>query len=705
MILNTIIQMINDKCNGELFTFSEIAHHLDATIDDINAKLNSTFPAFTEFTSSAYPEQYPDYNFFPDRWIRSVVVTGVAYKFYTQDEEGADVATALRTEYAQNLFVMQRDYSNSIPEQFRASKQGYLMDGCGKSRSCDPANFTGSCCPPPHEIIIHGLPGKSAYQIAVDNGFVGSVQDWLNSLKGEKGDKGQQGFGQLGPQGAPGMSAYELAVELGFVGSEQDWLDSIVGPPGPIGPQGIQGYPGPQGIPGPVGLTGPKGDPGPQGIQGIRGPKGDPGPSGPQGPKGDTGPEGPEGPRGPEGPAGSGTGDMVASMYDPTNKASDAFSMGNMVETSTAKIMTDAERTKLAELDSANFVSSQDGRVVTYRESMGSQEFVQLKLAADYAGISLASNAILNYGNNTLTLGAGDTEITPLQDYTWLQITRNASLSNALTLQTTRGGSLGIHKIYGEHNPPPATPWDGGEVTNDIAINSSNGMLSLESNTGSGAVFVESETISLRADGQSSNSAALEVGMTDVNYYPAGSGGVPKPLATKEYVDNNKFNGGTITNNIEISHTSSSSAALMMYNTTTTEYSAFNQISSGGLQFGNGNDTSGIYTGFEISAGSLPKIALNSDGFNFVTYNVATEDYVNTAINNISATNISSGTLPAARLPATAVQTNVAKTMTAVLTAKNGTDYTTKQVRNIRFKTSDFTTSDLANGEIGIVYS
>ena len=33
-----------------------------------------------------------------------------------------------------------------------------------------------------------GVAGKSAYDIAVDNGFVGSETDWLASLKGDKGN-------------------------------------------------------------------------------------------------------------------------------------------------------------------------------------------------------------------------------------------------------------------------------------------------------------------------------------------------------------------------------------------------------------------------------------------------------------------------------------------------------------------------------------
>ena len=38
-----------------------------------------------------------------------------------------------------------------------------------------------------------GADGKSAYQIALDNGFVGSQSEWLASLKGDKGDKGEKG--------------------------------------------------------------------------------------------------------------------------------------------------------------------------------------------------------------------------------------------------------------------------------------------------------------------------------------------------------------------------------------------------------------------------------------------------------------------------------------------------------------------------------
>lgn len=35
-----------------------------------------------------------------------------------------------------------------------------------------------------------GIPGKSAYTIATENGFSGTEEEWLLSLKGLKGDTG-----------------------------------------------------------------------------------------------------------------------------------------------------------------------------------------------------------------------------------------------------------------------------------------------------------------------------------------------------------------------------------------------------------------------------------------------------------------------------------------------------------------------------------
>lgn len=54
-------------------------------------------------------------------------------------------------------------------------------------------------------MTLMGPEGKSAYQVAVDNGFVGSEKQWLESLKGAKGDRGAKGDkGAKGDRGTDG---------------------------------------------------------------------------------------------------------------------------------------------------------------------------------------------------------------------------------------------------------------------------------------------------------------------------------------------------------------------------------------------------------------------------------------------------------------------------------------------------------------------
>ncbi len=57
-----------------------------------------------------------------------------------------------------------------------------------------------------------GPRGFSAYEVAVQNGFEGTEEEWLLSLQGK--------------------SAYEIAVELGYEGTEEQWIASLKGDPG-----------------------------------------------------------------------------------------------------------------------------------------------------------------------------------------------------------------------------------------------------------------------------------------------------------------------------------------------------------------------------------------------------------------------------------------------------------------------------------------
>ena len=59
-----------------------------------------------------------------------------------------------------------------------------------------------------------GDPGKSAYEIAVEQGFVGTEEEWLESLHGQDGAQGPQG--PQGPQGEPGVSGGMLFPVMEF---------------------------------------------------------------------------------------------------------------------------------------------------------------------------------------------------------------------------------------------------------------------------------------------------------------------------------------------------------------------------------------------------------------------------------------------------------------------------------------------------------
>lgn len=83
---------------------------------------------------------------------------------------------------------------------------------------------------------LDGAPGMSAYQLAVSQGYVGTLADWLLSLIGADGVDGVDGIagtnGVDGVDGVDGLSAYEVALANGFVGDEAAWLDSLNGTDG-----------------------------------------------------------------------------------------------------------------------------------------------------------------------------------------------------------------------------------------------------------------------------------------------------------------------------------------------------------------------------------------------------------------------------------------------------------------------------------------
>ena len=150
-----------------------------------------------------------------------------------------------------------------------------------------------------------GATGKSAYEIAVEDGFSGNVYEWLESLKGDQGDPGF----------SPIVSAE--AIPSGTRVTITDAVSSTVfdvmnGEQGPSGAQGPQGPEGPSGAQGPAGQDGRDGADGASGfspivsttpiasgtqvtITDLTGSHSFNVMNGEQGPSGATGPQGPSG--------------------------------------------------------------------------------------------------------------------------------------------------------------------------------------------------------------------------------------------------------------------------------------------------------------------------------------------------------------------------------------------------------------------------
>ena len=98
--------------------------------------------------------------------------------------------------------------------------------------------------------FITGPAGKSAYEIWLSFGNEGTLQDFLDSLIGEKGDSAYQCWLDDGNVGTLtdflnsliGKSAYQIWLDLGHTGTEEDFIASLKGEKGDKGERGYSAF-------------------------------------------------------------------------------------------------------------------------------------------------------------------------------------------------------------------------------------------------------------------------------------------------------------------------------------------------------------------------------------------------------------------------------------------------------------------------------
>lgn len=127
MKLSQLVKLTNTYLAGEQLVYQKLVPFFDSVIDDINSRLNSTYPSFSSLDIKTLDTDTATYDFFPDHYLRSVVALGAAHKFYEMDEEGLVADEGYARDYEQNLFYMTRDHIDHVPKMFQSDSTGGVL--------------------------------------------------------------------------------------------------------------------------------------------------------------------------------------------------------------------------------------------------------------------------------------------------------------------------------------------------------------------------------------------------------------------------------------------------------------------------------------------------------------------------------------------------------------------------------------------------
>ena len=167
-----------------------------------------TLKATGRLADPSYEDGYHDYTIIVElcRVVRDAVL-------YTPTAVTANVLAGLKGKDGLN------NYQLAVKHGYQGTEEQFAKDIIPKSnyeRAKELQGFQGTEVD--YLVSLQGAPGKDLYQAAVERGYKGSFEDFLEKQKGAPG--------------APGKSNYELAKEDGFTGTLTEYLASKKGDKG-----------------------------------------------------------------------------------------------------------------------------------------------------------------------------------------------------------------------------------------------------------------------------------------------------------------------------------------------------------------------------------------------------------------------------------------------------------------------------------------
>jgi hypothetical protein len=157
------------------------------------------------------------------------------YTVYVMSDDGKTcLAKSLKENGAYSIAFNGKNLRDQFVGKWRETRMFHVIVHDGTNVCADgfmPILWEATATEPSGEVFTlqgpkgeKGDTGSTNYDLAVKNGFQGTEQEWLDSLKGKDGEPGKDGY-----DGNDGKSAYQIAVNNGYVGTEQEWVQSLLG--------------------------------------------------------------------------------------------------------------------------------------------------------------------------------------------------------------------------------------------------------------------------------------------------------------------------------------------------------------------------------------------------------------------------------------------------------------------------------------------